>query len=172
MDEAAVLRVLQDVGAFRAGHFVFTSGLHADTYINKDAIYPHTQAVSKLCEEMATRFSKDDIDVVIGTAYGAIILSTWTAHHLTNKRGRDVYGVYADKVGDGELAIRRGYDKLIDGNRGDVTKDMIGDPPRFESLVNVHLDQWPAESCELCANNIPVNTDIGHGADFLRNKIK
>jgi len=49
---------------------------------------------------------------------------------------------------------------------------MIGDPPRFESLVNVHLDQWPAESCELCANNIPVNTDIGHGADFLRNKIK
>jgi len=209
MDEAAVLRVLQDVGAFRAGHFVFTSGLHADTYINKDAIYPHTQAVSKLCEEMATRFSKDDIDVVIGPAYGAIILSTWTAHHLTNKRGRDVYGVYADKVGDGELAIRRGYDKLIDGkrviivedltttggsikkvieaarragadvvgavaicNRGDVTKDMIGDPPRFESLVNVHLDQWPAESCELCANNIPVNTDIGHGADFLRNKIK
>lgn len=206
MDEGEVLRVLQDVGAFRAGHFVFTSGLHADTYINKDALYPHVKAVSQLCKEMATRFAKDDIEVVIGPAYGAIILSTWTAYHLTEMRGKDVYGVYADKV-DGGLAIRRGYDKLIAGkrtlvvedlittggsikkvieaaravgadlvgavavcNRGDVTREMIGNPPRFESLVNVQLDQWSAEECELCENNIPVNVDVGHGAEFLRSK--
>ena len=204
MDEGEVLRVLQDVGAFRAGHFVFTSGLHADTYINKDAIYPHTRAVSQLCHEMANRFAKDDIDAVIGPAYGAIILSTWTAHHLTEIRGRDVYGVYADKVGDG-LEIRRGYNKLIAGkrtlvvedltttggsikkvieaaraagadlvgaiaicNRGDVTREMIGNPPRFEALVDIQLDQWPAGECELCANNIPVNTDIGHGGEYLK----
>lgn len=207
MDEGAVLRVLQDVGAFRAGHFVFTSGLHADTYINKDALYPHVKAVSQLCKEMATRFANDNIEAVIGPAYGAIILSTWTAHHLTEMRGRDVYGVYADKMADGDLAIRRGYDKLISGkrtlivedltttggsirkvveaaraagadpvgavaicNRGEVTKEAVGDPPRFESLVNVHLDQWSMEECELCKNNIPVNTDIGHGAEFLRDK--
>ena len=208
MDEGEVLRVLQDVGAFRAGHFVFTSGLHADTYINKDAIYPHTKAVSQLCKEMAHRFADEHIDVVIGPAYGAIILSTWTAYHLTEMRGRDVYGVYADKVESG-LAIRRGYDKLIAGkrtlvvedltttggsikkvieaaraagadlvgavaicNRGDVTKDQIGDPARFEALVNIQLDQWQADECELCANNIPINTDIGHGAEYLKMKEK
>ncbi|RJQ34277.1 phosphoribosyltransferase [Candidatus Parcubacteria bacterium] len=206
MDEGAVLRVLQDVGAFRAGHFVFTSGLHADTYINKDALYPHVKAVSQLCKEIATRFADEDVDVVIGPAYGAIILSTWTAYHLTEMRGRDVYGVYADKV-EGGLAIRRGYDKLIAGkrtlvvedltttggsikkvieaaraagadlvgaaaicNRGDVAKEQIGDPPRFEALVKIHLDQWPEGECELCANNIPVNTDIGHGSEFLKNR--
>ncbi|HEY4526240.1 hypothetical protein A2765_06410 [Candidatus Kaiserbacteria bacterium RIFCSPHIGHO2_01_FULL_56_24] len=204
MDEGEVLRVLQDVGAFRAGHFVFTSGLHAGTYINKDAIYPHTRAVSQLCTEMAHRFAKDNIDIVIGPAYGAIILSTWTAYHLTEMRGQDVYGIYADKV-EGGLAIRRGYDKLIAGkrtlvvedltttggsikkvieaaraagaelvgavaicNRGDVTKEMIGNPPRFEALVNIQLDQWPAEKCELCANNIPINTEIGHGSEFVK----
>jgi orotate phosphoribosyltransferase len=208
MDEGAVLRVLQDVGAFRAGHFVFTSGLHADTYINKDAIYPHTQAVSQLCKEMATRFANDNIDVVIGPAYGAIILSTWTAFHLTEMRGTDVYGVYADKV-EGGLAIRRGYDKLMAGkrtlivedltttggsikkvveaaraaggevvgavaicNRGDVTKEMIGDPPRFEALVKLHLDQWPEAECELCANNIPINTELAHGAAYINMKAK
>lgn len=207
MDEGAVLRILQDVGAFRAGHFVFTSGLHADTYINKDAIYPHTRAVSQLCLEMATRFAKDDIDVVIGPAYGAIILSTWTAHHLTEMRGRDVYGVYADKAEGGGLVIRRGYDKLIAGkntlvvedltttggsikkvveaahaagarvagavaicNRGGVSKEAVGNPPRFESLVHLHLDQWPAEECELCANNIPINREIGHGDQFMKRR--
>ena len=113
MDEGEVLKILQDVGAFRAGHFVFTSGLHADTYINKDAIYPHVKQVSQLCREMAKRFEKDDIDIVLGPAMGAIILSTWTAHHLSEMRGRDVYGVYADKVENGGLVIRRGYDKLM-----------------------------------------------------------
>jgi len=207
MDEGAVLQVLQDVGAFRAGHFVFTSGLHADTYINKDALYPHVKEVSKLCEEMARRFENDTIEAVVGPAYGAIILSTWTAYHLTERRGRDVYGVYADKGENGSLVIRRGYDRLMNGkrvlvvedltttggsikkvveaarsagaqvagaiaicNRGDVTVAQVGDPPRFESLITLDLEQWSPETCELCANNIPVNTDIGHGREFLNGK--
>ena len=97
MNDAEVLQVLQDVGAFRAGHFVFTSGLHASTYINKDAIYPHVKQVSALCLEMAKRFEKENIDAVVGPAVGAVILSTWTAHHLSELLGREIWGVYADK---------------------------------------------------------------------------
>lgn len=209
MTEAEVLQIIQNVGAFRAGHFVFNSGLHADTYINKDAIYPHVGYVSQLCRAMAERFKDDNVDVVLGPANGAIILSTWTAHHLTEILGREIYGVYADKDGDGGFIIRRGYDKLIAGkrvlvvedltatggsirkvleaaravgadvvgaiaicNRGGVTKGAVGNPPRFESLVDLHLEQWPAEVCELCKRNLPVNTDVGHGAEFLRAKEK
>src|SRR5205085_83465 len=95
LNEDEVLRVLQNVGAFHGGHFVFTSGLHAGTYVNKDAIYPHTREVSRLSQTMAQRFADDNIDVVIGPAYGAIILSTWTAYHLTTALDREVYGVYA-----------------------------------------------------------------------------
>lgn len=206
MNEDDVLKVLQDVGAFRAGHFVFTSGLHASTYINKDAIYPHTHAVSALCKAFAEKFKNDNVEAVIGPAYGAIILSTWTAYHLTDTYGKDVWGVYADKVSDG-LVIRRGYDKLISGkrtliveditttggslrkvidsaraagadvigaaviaNRGHVTRGEIGNPPRFEELVQVELDQWPEEECALCKRGIPVNTDVAHGADFMKKK--
>ena len=207
MNEDQVLRVLQDVGAFRAGHFAFTSGLHAGTYVNKDAIYPHVNYVSQLCRTMAEKFADDNIEVVIGPAVGAVILSTWTAHHLSELNQREVYGVYADKNDTGGFVIRRGYDKIIAGkrvlivedltttggsirkvveaarsagaevvgavaicNRGGATKEAVGDPARFEALVTLHLDQWPAEQCELCHNNIPVNTDIGHGARFLKLK--
>lgn len=207
MDEGQVLQILQDVGAFRAGHFVFTSGLHADTYINKDAIYPHTGEVSKLCAEMARRFEGDAIDAVIGPAMGAVILSTWTAHHLREISGREVYGVYADKSDTNGFVIRRGYDKLISGkrvlivedltttggsikkvvdaaraagaqvvgaiaiaNRGDVSKEAAGEPERFESLVHLELEQWPEAECVLCQRGIPINTDVGHGADFMRKK--
>lgn len=52
-------------------------------------------------------------------------------------------------------------------NRGDVTKRAVGDPPRFESLLTMRLEDWAAEECELCKSDIPVNTDVGHGKDFL-----
>jgi orotate phosphoribosyltransferase len=203
LDEAKVLEILQKVGAFRAGHFVFVSGLHADTYVNKNAMYPYTRAMSELCLGIADMFKGKRIDAVLGPATGGIILSQWVASHLSELDGRDVYSTYADKEGDG-FVIKRGYDELIKGknalvvedlvttggslrkvieaarkvganvvaavavcNRGDVTREMAGNPPEFVSLLTVHLDQWPAESCDLCKSGIPINTEVGHGKEFL-----
>lgn len=203
MDEAHVLEVLQKVGAFRAGHFVFVSGLHADTYVNKNAMYPYTREMSELCKGIAERFAGQGIEAVVGPSTGGIILSQWVAHHLSDMEGKQVYSVYADKDGDG-FVIKRGYDEVIKGrktlvvedlvttggslrkvieearragadvigavavcNRGAVTKDMVGNPPVFESLLTVHLEQWPPETCELCERGIPINTDVGHGKEYL-----
>lgn len=207
MDEAAVLELLQKVGAFRAGHFVYTSGRHGDSYILKDAMYAYTRETSQVCEEMARRFKDADIGAVVGPAVGAAILSQWTAYHLTEMTGREVFGVYADKDGQGGFILKRGYDKVIAGkkvlivedltttggsikkvvdacraagaevagaialvNRGEVTKADAGDPPVFDQLLSVDLDSWEASECELCQNGIPVNTDIGHGKEFLAKK--
>ena len=207
MDEAQVLEVLQKVGAFRAGHFVFTSGLHADMYVNKDALYPYTTETSRLCREMAGRFRDKNIEAVSGPAIGAAILAQWVAYHLSEMTGHEVYAAGAEKDGAGGFVLRRGYDKIVAGknvlvvedltttggsikkaigavraaggnvvgaialcNRGDVTKEMIGNPPIFDQLVKLHLEQWPESECELCQGNIPVNTDIGHGKDFLAKK--
>ncbi len=206
MNEDEVLTLLQDVGAFRAGHFVFVSGLHADTYVNKNAMYPYTREMSRLCKSIAERFVGKNVGAVVGPATGGIILSQWVAYHLSELEGREVYGAYADKDGDG-FAIKRGYDEIIKGknvlvvedlvttggslrktigavriaggnvigavavcNRGNVTQEAVGNPPEFISLLTVQLEQWPESSCELCERGIPINTDVGHGKDFLARK--
>ena len=51
-------------------------------------------------------------------------------------------------------------------NRGGVTAEMMR-VPRLESLVKVELDSWEAAECDLCKRGIPVNTEIGHGKEFL-----
>jgi orotate phosphoribosyltransferase len=202
-----VLDILQKVGAFRAGHFVFTSGLHADTYVNKDALYPYTDETSKLCSFIAERFKDERVEAVLGPAIAAAVLSQWTAHHLSKLTGTQVAAVYADKDGQGGFVVRRGYDQVIKGkrllivedltttggsikkvveasraagaevvgamalcNRGDVTREMVGNPPVFDQLLKVYLKQWPADQCDLCKRGIPVNTDVGHGKDFLAKK--
>jgi len=214
MTEDEVLEILQKVGAFRSGHFVFVSGMHADTYVNKNAMYPYTREMSKLCRGIAEMFKGKNIDAVVGPETGGIILAQWTAYHLSEIEGREVWGVYADKdrskgeSGDAlQFVIKRGYNDLIKGkrvlvvedlvttgsslrkvveaarvagaevvgavafvNRGGVTKEMVGNPPEFVSLLTVDLEQWPEADCELCATGIPVNTDVGHGKDFLARK--
>lgn len=55
-------------------------------------------------------------------------------------------------------------------NRGEVTKEMAGNPPVFEQLTKIHLESWDPADCELCKGGMPVNTDIGHGKDFVANK--
>ncbi|MCE9541839.1 phosphoribosyltransferase, partial [Candidatus Kaiserbacteria bacterium] len=123
MDEAQVLEVLQNVGAFRSGHFVFVSGLHADTYVNKNAMYPYTAEISKLCRGIAERFKGEGVEAVVGPETGGIILAQWVAHHLSDIEGREVYGVYADKdhslPNDApvQFIIKRGYDELIKGKK-------------------------------------------------------
>ncbi len=207
MDESEVLDVLERVGAFRAGHFVFTSGRHGDKYINKDAIYPFTKETSLLCEAMAQLFIDTKADAVIGPAVGAAILSQWVAFHLSALTGKEVAAVYADKDGEGGFVIRRGYDRIVAGkdcivvedllttggsvkktieaahkvgakivgvtaicNRGDVTADMIGNPPNFKPLLNVNLESWESKDCPMCARGVPVATDVGHGKEFLAKK--
>ncbi len=209
IDEQEVLEILQNVGAFRSGHFVFTSGRHGDSYVNKDALYTHTHDLSRLCRAIAEHFSKKGVEVVIGPAVGAAILSQWVAYHLTEITGKEVYAAFADKDGQGGFVIKRGYEKVIASkktlvvedltttggslkkvveaarasqanvvaavvicNRGNVEKKDVGSPPEFLSLVKLQLDSWSESECELCSNNIPVNTDIGHGREFIARQKK
>lgn len=204
MTEDEVLEILQKVGAFRTGHFVGTSGRHIDTYINKDALFMHPRETSQLCLALAQEFKDDNIEAVIAPAVGGVVLSQWTAYHVSELTGKEVYALFADKDGHGGLVIKRGYDKAIAGkrtlvvedllttggslkkaveiaraagaeiigaaaigNRGQVTREQIGNPPKFLALVDIDLESWDESECELCQAGIPVNTDVGHGKEFL-----
>lgn len=127
MNEQEVLQVLSKVRAIIAdSHIVYTSGKHGTAYINKDAIYPHTTETSCLCHAIAERFADDKVEAVIAPAIGGVILSQWTAHHLTEMNGHEVFGVYAEKSEDGDaFVIKRGYDKLIAGKNILVVEDVL-----------------------------------------------
>lgn len=204
------LSVLHRVGALLTGHFVGTSGKHLQHYVNKDAVYPHTEETSALCLAIAQEFSsdKDNVEVVIGPEKGAIILSQWTAYHLTMISGLETLSVYAEKAPDGDgFVIKRSYDKLVTGknvlvvedvlttggsakkvieavraiggkviglgvlcNRGGITPANLADVPKLFALANVSLESWAPDECPLCDKGIPINTDVGKGAEYLAKK--
>lgn len=52
-------------------------------------------------------------------------------------------------------------------NRGGVTAHDVGNVPRLDALVNLTLESWEEEHCPLCAQSVPINTQVGKGAEFL-----
>lgn len=78
-------------------HLVYAEGDHGTGYVNKDAVYPHTAAISKIAFAIATEFKDSGIEVVAGPAIGGTIMASWVAHHLSVLTGREVLAVYAER---------------------------------------------------------------------------
>lgn len=205
--EERVKQIFESTGAIiTEDHIVYTSGRHGTAYVNKDAVYPHTQETSELCEMLAQDLKDRRAEVVAAPAVGGVILSQWTAFHLGKLTGKEVLAVFAEKQEDGSFAFGRGYGDLIRGkrvlvvedvlttggsvkkvvevvrnmggeviglgvlcNRGQVKPEDVGGV-EINALINVQMDSWPEQECPLCEANVPINTTVGKGREFLARK--
>ena len=115
-----VLAEFEEAGALMKGHFVLTSGLHSDTYLNKSIVSMYPDRTERLCRSLAekavTQFG-NRIDYVIAPAMGGIIYGYETARHL----GKPF--MFTERE-DGEFRLRRGFG-FAEGARILVIEDII-----------------------------------------------
>jgi orotate phosphoribosyltransferase len=181
----------------RDSHVVYTSGRHGSAYVNKDAVYPRTERVRELCALLADAARPLGAEIVCGPAMGGIILAQWTGHHLglpavyaekapeggmVLRRGYDqlVRGrrvvVVEDVVNTGGSlaetirAVRAAGGTVVGAvalcNRGGVTAAAL-DVPALTALVELSLESWTAGECPLCRRDVPIDTSVGKGREFL-----
>lgn len=125
VSQEEVLYLFKEMGGIISGsHIVYTSGMHGEVYVNKDALYTDPIKTSFLCQALAEHFVDDEIDVVVAPAIGGVMLTSWVAYHLSDMCERKVFSVYAEKA-EGGFVIKRGYDKVIRGNNVLVVEDIV-----------------------------------------------
>lgn len=157
-EENEVIRILTRVGAIKAnGHFVGVSGNHLDTYILKDALFPHTAETSRIGELFALRNRDLDVDAVAAPALGGIILSQWTAFHLSRIEGREVYSVYTEKTPDNNQIFTRGYDAFVRNRKVLVIEDSTTTGGSVKKVVEAVC----AAGGEVVAVSVMINRDPG-----------
>lgn len=145
-----IIDILKKVNAvITDDHFVYTSGKHGEVYINKDAIYPHATETSNVGLLFAQKYKDVEIDVVAAPALGGIILSTWTAYHLSQLKGKEVLGIYAEKMPDKSMAFTRGYDALIKGKKVLVIEDLTTTGGSVKKVVDL-VRQTGGEVVAVC----------------------
>lgn len=165
-----VIDILKKVGAFMTdGHFVGTSGIHINTYVNKDALYTHPKDTSRVCELMAQAVKDIDIDVVVGPAMGGIILSQWTAFHLTQIKQKEVLAIYTEKNKEGVQVFTRGYDKIVKGKNVLLVEDAPttgGSAKKVVDIVNAAGGKIVGVSVMVNKNKKEVTSEF-FGAPFF-----
>jgi orotate phosphoribosyltransferase len=102
VSEPTAGEVLRQAGAIKQGHFLFSSGLHGDTYVEKFDLLRNPRATEQICGGFVRAFAGADVDVVAGPTTGGILLAFETARQL------GVAAAYAERDGEAGRAFRRG----------------------------------------------------------------
>ncbi len=97
-------KLLESVGAIRQGHFELSSGRHSATYVQCALVLQHPEHAEALGRALAAEFHDIKVDAVVSPAIGGIVLG----HEVARAIG--VRAVWAERGGDGRMALRRGFE--------------------------------------------------------------
>ena len=124
-----VQRLFESCGALLNGHFLLTSGLHSQQYLEKFHVLQHPDLTSQLCAEIAQRFKDDNIQVVVGPATGGIIL----AHEVGRQLG--MRAIFTEREG-GLMTLRRGF-QIAQGERALVVEDIVTTGGSLQEVLDI-----------------------------------
>lgn len=118
METADALREFEEAGALMRGHFILSSGLHSDTYLNKSIVSMYPERTERLCRALADKArSAGPFDFVISPAMGAIIYGYETARWL------GAPFMFLERV-DSVFQLRRGF-RLPQAAKALVVEDIV-----------------------------------------------
>jgi orotate phosphoribosyltransferase len=117
MTSEQVLDIYKKTGALLSGHFMLSSGLHSEQYLQSALVLQQPEIATELCAALAENFKDATIEVVIAPALGGVFVSHETARAL------GVRSIFAERV-NGELTLRRGF-TIKPGERVLVVEDVI-----------------------------------------------
>jgi len=183
LSQERVLEILKEAGVLLEGHFLLTSGRHSNKYLQCAKIFQNAKYSEELCEDLAKLYKDSGVDVVIGPAIGAILISYEVSRHLGTPN------IFAERDGDGVMTLRRSFEitkgqkvlvvedvvttggsvreviKLVKEAGGEVVgvgsivdrtvgKVDFGVP--YKAVLSVNVESFEPDNCPICAKGIPV----------------
>ncbi len=176
------LNAFTEAGALLQGHFLLSSGRHSDRYLEKALALQYPRNVERMCRALADRFAEARPDVVMGPTTLGVVLAYEVAKNLDVRSlfaerdgdGRALRRGFRLSPGERVLVVD---DVLTTGGSVRDVLDVVSAwgaecvgvgvlvtratlPPDFgvrtESLLTLAIESYPAESCPLCAQGLPL----------------
>jgi orotate phosphoribosyltransferase len=120
MTESEILQIFRQNSALLEGHFILSSGLHSDRYIQCALVLQHPRFAEQLCSELAGKLKHLGASVVAAPALGGVIV----AHEVARALGVRALFTERQAADGGAMSLRRGF-SLLPGELALVVEDVI-----------------------------------------------
>ena len=117
MTENELLDIFRRHSALLEGHFILSSGLHSDRYVQCAQVLQHPRVAEQLCSQLADRLRHLKPSVVAAPALGGVLV----AHEVARALG--VRAIFTERQ-EGAMTLRRGF-SLEPGEPTLVVEDVI-----------------------------------------------
>lgn len=120
MTKDDVLNEFRAAGALLEGHFILSSGLHSNRYLQCARVLMDPQRAARLCAELAAQVKAlvtFPIDLVASPAMGGVVVGYEMGRQL------GVPSIFFERV-DGKLVLRRGF-HIDKGARVLMVEDIV-----------------------------------------------
>ena len=100
-----VLKEFEKAGALLRGHFLLSSGLHSDVFLQKALVFQDAKRTAKLCKALAEKVRaevKANFTAIVSPAVGGIV----PGYEMGRQLG--LPGMYVERQ-DGVFQLRRGF---------------------------------------------------------------
>lgn len=106
MNKEDVLKEFKDAKALLEGHFLLSSGLHSEMYLQCARVMMDPARAARLCASLADKVNtiiEQKIDIVVSPAMGGVVVGYEMGRQL------GVTSIFMERVG-GEFELRRGFE--------------------------------------------------------------
>lgn len=115
-----IIKEFEEAGAILHGHFVLSSGLHSNTYIQCAKIFENPSRAMNVCELLANKIRKEliePIDLMLSPAIGGIIVGYEIGRQL------GIRTIFCERI-NGKFELRRGFE-IKQGEKILLIEDVI-----------------------------------------------
>lgn len=121
MTEEEILSHFRETDALLEGHFLLSSGLHSDRYLQCAKVLMHPDRAASLCRALADKviaaLGENAVEIVVAPAMGGVIVGYEMARQL------GVPGIFTERE-NGVFTFRRGF-SLAPGARVIMSEDIV-----------------------------------------------
>ncbi|MCP5362004.1 MAG: orotate phosphoribosyltransferase [Hyphomicrobiales bacterium] len=145
MRPETILKEFEDAEAILKGHFILSSGLHSDTYMQCARVLMDARRAERLCDALAEKVRRElseTIDLVVSPAMGGVVVGYEMGRQL------GISAIFCERS-EGTFALRRGF-RIEPGQNVLVVEDVVTTgKSSLEAMecIRAHGGNIVAEAC-------------------------
>ena len=132
MNAEQVLELYRKHNALLEGHFLLSSGLHSDKFLQSELIMQHPCEVEAVIAELVEKLGGVEFDVVVSPAIGGIRFGYELARQMKKRT------LFTERV-DGTMMLRRGF-SIAKGEKVLLAEDVITTGKSTKECINACIN--------------------------------